>query len=155
VLACGLPLAARFSLPQGPLALTATADLVLRGDALGLPGAVVVQWESLPETGAQGGRGGVTATERALALCVMAWAVQHKLVGPSGEQAAVHAAVWSLGEGSPAEPVRVPGELDAVEARVATLLEALPAMRRDARWDGRDVAVCHALRCGFVPRCHG
>jgi len=155
VLAQGLPLAARFTLPTGPLALTATADLVLRGEALGRDGAVVIQWEALPEAGAQGGRGGVTATERALALHVMAWAVQHKLAGPGGEAAAVHAAVWSLGEGSPPEPVRVPGDLGVVEDRVATLVEALPAMRRDGRWDGREVAICRALRCGFVPRCHG
>ena len=81
----------------------------------------------------------------------------------TGRGARVRAGILFLGgaseptmlDGGGADGALANGEHDAFATELAALGARLAAARWSDRWAGVPVETCKALRCGFVPACHG
>ncbi|MEZ4390345.1 MAG: UvrD-helicase domain-containing protein [Polyangiales bacterium] len=149
-----VPFASSVDLDDGALTLTGRVDAVLRGEALGVPGLVVLALSPGDREGAEPG-GGVARVDASLSLLLARRAFAARLDAATSGEAAVHAAVLRCTDDAVHEPALVRVDERGLSDRVAELVRQLAAARREGRWDARPRHACDALRCGFTARCHG
>ncbi len=133
------------------VSVTGHADLVVRGDAVGRDGLVVVRVTTLPDRDERALPGADPELDLLLACVALA-----RRFAAQGQRVPVTPAVLPLGEESRGELpyVHHVGAL-AVEVRAMEAVRAMLQAREAGRWEARPRYVCDGLRCGFVARCHG
>ena len=149
-----VPYATRLDGDAGELTLDGRADLVVRGDALGVDGVMVLRFAGgdLDEADA---RGGVSRLDANLELLLARRAFSARFLEESGAEVPVRAAVLRCADDADAEPVLLRLDAHGLAERTAELLRQVAQARREGRWSARPRHVCDALRCGFMARCHG
>ncbi len=151
LLGASLPWAARLTEGALDVSVTGHADLVVRGDAVGRDGLVVVRLTTLPDRDERALPGADPELDLLLACVALA-----RRFAAGGTRAPVAPAVLPLGEESRGELAFVhPVGAEAVEVRALEAVRAMLQAREAGRWDARPRYVCDGLRCGFVARCHG
>ncbi len=149
VMARGLAYAVALADGDAEAVVTGRVDLVLRGEALGMRGVVVLRYGLPPARDDRAYAAPDAEVELELARHALA-----RRLAEAGEAVEVHAAVLSLGERGGIEWVRSPREPGMAE-RVGEVVRGIHRARAEGRWEGRARYACEALGCGFIPRCHG
>ena len=146
-----LPWALRLTEGGLDVSVTGHADLVVRGDAVGRDGLVVVRVTTLPDRDERALPGADPELDLLLACVALA-----RRFAAQGQRVPVTPAALPLGEESRGELTYVHhvGAL-AVEVRAMEAVRAMLQAREAGRWEARPRYVCDGLRCGFVARCHG
>lgn len=151
VMGRGIPWAVRLERDGITASITGEVDIVLRGEALGRDGVVVARFMTLPEPEDSS----VSTVDVEFELLLARDALAQRFREQAGD-VAVSAAVIAMGDAG--VPVCVPLDgvsSESVSERVGEVLRALKSAREGGRWEPRPRYVCDALRCGFIPRCHG
>ena len=151
VVGASLPWALRLTEGALDVSVTGHADLVVRGDAVGRDGLVVVRVTTLPDRDERALPGADPELDLLLACVALA-----RRFAAQGQRVPVTPAALPLGEESRGELTYVHhvGAL-AVEVRAMEAVRAMLQAREAGRWEARPRYVCDGLRCGFVARCHG